>query len=36
VDLVYNFIGNHRYRWFGKKDVCWIPDKKLRQRFIDD
>ena len=36
ADLVYNFVGNHRYKWFGKKDVCWIPDDKLRQRFIDD
>jgi predicted DCC family thiol-disulfide oxidoreductase YuxK len=36
ADLVYNFIGNHRYKWFGKKDVCWIPDDKLRQQFIDD
>lgn len=36
ADLVYNFIGNHRYKWFGKKDVCWIPDDKLRQRFIDE
>jgi predicted DCC family thiol-disulfide oxidoreductase YuxK len=36
ADLVYKFIGNHRYKWFGKKDVCWIPDDKLRQRFIDD
>jgi len=36
ADLVYDFIGSHRYKWFGKKDVCWIPDDKLRRRFIDD
>ena len=35
-DFIYDFIGNRRYQWFGKKDVCWIPDDKLRQRFIDD
>ncbi len=36
ADLVYNFIGSHRYKWFGKKDVCWIPDDVIRRRFIDD
>ena len=34
-DVVYDFIGNHRYQWFGKKDVCWIPDDAIRQRFLD-
>ena len=33
---VYDFIANRRYRWFGKKAECWIPDDDLRQRFIDD
>ena len=36
ADRVYNFIGNHRYVWFGKKDVCWIPNDELRQRFVDE
>ena len=36
ADLVYNFIGDRRYRWFGKKGECWIPDPELRQRFVDD
>jgi predicted DCC family thiol-disulfide oxidoreductase YuxK len=36
TDLIYNFIGSHRYKWFGKKDVCWIPDDEIRRRFIDD
>ncbi|MBT8088918.1 MAG: DUF393 domain-containing protein [Gammaproteobacteria bacterium] len=36
ADPVYDFIGNRRYKWFGKKSECWIPDEDLRQRFIDD
>ena len=36
ADLVYDFIGNRRYKWFGQKAECWIPDDELRQRFIDD
>jgi predicted DCC family thiol-disulfide oxidoreductase YuxK len=36
ADLVYDFVGNRRYRWFGKKEECWIPNHDLRQRFFDD
>ena len=35
ADAVYRFIGNRRYRWFGKKEECWIPDADLASRFID-
>jgi len=24
-DGLYRFIGKHRYRWFGRKDQCWLP-----------
>ena len=34
-DGVYDFIGRHRYRWFGKKETCWIPQPKWKKRFID-
>lgn len=34
-DAVYDFIGKRRYRWFGKKDQCWLPDESLKKRFID-
>ena len=34
-DRVYDFIGNHRYKWFGKKQACWIPNKKISDRFLD-
>lgn len=34
-DRIYDFIGNHRYQWFGKFDSCWIPDDESRKKFID-
>ncbi|MFT4968566.1 MAG: putative DCC family thiol-disulfide oxidoreductase YuxK [Chitinophagales bacterium] len=33
-DLVYNFIANNRYRWFGKRDSCMIPQPEFKERFI--
>jgi predicted DCC family thiol-disulfide oxidoreductase YuxK len=35
ADVVYDYIGARRYRWFGKKDKCWIPTPELAARFID-
>lgn len=35
ADRVYDFIGSHRYRWFGKKVACWVPDPDVAARFID-
>jgi predicted DCC family thiol-disulfide oxidoreductase YuxK len=34
-DGVYNWIAQNRYRWFGKKDACWLPSPELKSRFID-
>ena len=34
-DAVYDWIGSRRYRWFGKRDVCWLPDPDLAERFLD-
>ena len=33
-DLVYNFIANNRYRWFGKQESCWLPTPELKSRFL--
>lgn len=33
-DWVYNQIGKHRYKWFGKREVCMIPTKNLKSRFL--
>jgi len=34
-NTVYDWFGRNRYRWFGKKDACWIPDAEIRQRFLE-
>src|SRR5215831_3495611 len=34
-DAVYNLIAKNRYRWFGKKEACWVPTPDLRSRFLD-
>jgi predicted DCC family thiol-disulfide oxidoreductase YuxK len=34
-DGVYNFISKNRYKWFGKKDACWVPTTELKSRFLD-
>jgi predicted DCC family thiol-disulfide oxidoreductase YuxK len=36
ADFIYDFVGDRRYKWFGKKDVCWVPDDALKRRFIDE
>lgn len=33
-DLVYSIISKNRYRWFGKKNECLLPDKNIRDRFL--
>jgi predicted DCC family thiol-disulfide oxidoreductase YuxK len=34
-DGVYNFISKNRYKWFGKKDACWMPTQELKEKFLD-
>ena len=34
-DAVYNVIARNRYRWFGKKEACWIPTPALKAKFLD-
>ena len=33
-DFGYDLIANNRYRLFGKKDNCMIPDASIRDRFL--
>ena len=33
-DAVYNLIAKNRYKWFGKKEECWVPTEELKARFI--
>ncbi len=32
---VYSFIAKNRYRWFGKKEACWIPNAELNKLFLN-
>lgn len=32
---VYSFIAKNRYRWFGKKEECWIPNAELNNLFLN-
>ncbi|MRG44505.1 DUF393 domain-containing protein [Chitinophaga sp. SYP-B3965] len=33
-DGVYNWIARNRYKWFGKKDQCMVPDERVRKKFL--
>ena len=35
-DWVYDFVARNRYRWFGRRDSCMIPQGDLRGRFLED
>ena len=34
-DTVYNIIAKNRYKWFGKKQACWLPIPELKNLFLD-
>ncbi len=34
-DLVYDWIGRNRYRWFGQLAACPLPTPELSHRFIE-
>jgi predicted DCC family thiol-disulfide oxidoreductase YuxK len=34
-DWLYNRLARNRYRWFGKRDVCYLPTPELAPRFLD-
>jgi predicted DCC family thiol-disulfide oxidoreductase YuxK len=34
-DRAYRLIARNRYRWFGKKETCWLPTPELQGRFLD-
>lgn len=33
-DLVYRYVARNRYRLFGKRDTCWLPDPAFRDRLL--
>ena len=34
-DRIYDFVADHRYRWFGKKDRCMMPSEDVESRFLE-
>lgn len=34
-DGVYAFVSKNRYKWFGKKESCWLPTPELKRKFLD-
>lgn len=34
-DAVYNLVARNRYKWFGKKNECWLPRPEWKTRFLD-
>lgn len=35
-DSIYHWIAKKRYHIFGKKEVCYIPEKPVKHLFYDD
>lgn len=34
-DPAYRWLARNRYRWFGKKEACYLPTAEHRDRFLD-
>lgn len=34
-DFIYKMIAKNRYRWFGKRESCMVPDASMKDRFVD-
>lgn len=34
-DYLYDIIAKYRYSWFGKYNSCMIPNKNIKDRFIE-
>ncbi len=32
---LYDLIARHRYRWFGRRQHCWLPNEDHAKRFIE-
>lgn len=33
-DPVYRQIARHRYKWFGRREICMVPTGSLKARFL--
>ena len=34
-DPMYKLVAKNRYRWFGKRNSCYVPGQKWKHRFLD-
>ena len=34
-DAIYDIVAKNRYKWFGKKDSCMIPNPELKAKFLN-
>ncbi len=34
-DIVYDWVADSRYKWFGKTQECMIPTPELKERFVE-
>jgi predicted DCC family thiol-disulfide oxidoreductase YuxK len=35
-DFVYDIIAKNRYKWFRKKEACWVPTPELKSLFLNE
>jgi predicted DCC family thiol-disulfide oxidoreductase YuxK len=33
-DPIYRWVARNRYRWFGRRETCWLPGPDLADRFL--
>lgn len=33
-DPLYRWVARNRYRWFGRRQTCWLPGPELADRFL--
>jgi predicted DCC family thiol-disulfide oxidoreductase YuxK len=34
-DWMYSVLARNRYRWFGRRETCFVPTPEQRSRFLD-
>ena len=34
-DVLYDVVAKNRYRWFGKRDTCFVPSEEVKERFLE-
>jgi predicted DCC family thiol-disulfide oxidoreductase YuxK len=35
LDLIYDYVALNRYKWFGKKESCILPNPEIRVKFLN-